>query len=111
MCNNVDFAAAQEVTGEYYTMEQFFELQERETISDEQIERILAPVLQMIQQGKFSKRNRIRRICKKVIGSAACVAIAAFVFMAPHMWIDIPPTIRLRTWARQPAVSFSVLLL
>jgi hypothetical protein len=91
MCNNGDFAAAREVAGESYTMKQFFELQEQETISDEQVERILAPVLQMIQQGKFSKRNRVwRRIRKIVIGSAVCVAVIALAFMAPRMWVDIP---------------------
>jgi hypothetical protein len=92
MYNNIGFADMRETSDESSTMKRIFEMQEQETISDEQVQRVLAPVLEMIRQGKFSKRNRMwRRIRKIAVGFATCISIAAFAFVAPQMWVDISP--------------------
>jgi hypothetical protein len=73
-------------------MRQIFEWHENETITEEQIQRVLAPVLEMIRQGKFSKRRRMRRIRKIAVGAATCITIVAVVVLqsvAPDAWAGV----------------------
>jgi hypothetical protein len=78
---------------EISVMKQLFDQYEKDTITEEQIQRVLAPVLQMIREGKFSRRRRFQRVRKIGAGVAVCsAAIVTLVInrMPPKVLVNIP---------------------
>ncbi len=63
-------------------LKQIFEKYAEDSITDEQVQRILAPVLQMIRDGKFDRRRRFTWQAKLLISALTAVLILAVVVFA-----------------------------
>jgi hypothetical protein len=80
---------------EMSAMKQILDWHMEETITEEQVQRVLAPVLEMIRQGRFSKRRRMQRIRNIALWAATCVAAITVLLLTVadlHPWIEIPET-------------------
>ena len=62
----------------WHPLKQVFDMYIEEEISDEQIQRVLEPVLKLINEGAFSKPHKMHNPAKSVMSLLAAVVMTAF---------------------------------
>jgi hypothetical protein len=78
------YSELDETSAENSVLQRIFDMQEQETISDEQVQRVVAPIIKMIQEGRFDKHNWRWRI-KKILETASACITAVTLVIGNHM--------------------------